>query len=120
MMSMKVISAATRRASKIGVQRIRSPAYGRQETSSHFLLQNYADFSTDEKKKESLHDTVNRLKGEKEADGSNQTSAETNEMFSKFADTFGSFSASLSETWDELVNSNKPKDIKKNKKNSKF
>lgn len=112
-MSMKVISAATRRASKIGVHRIRSPAYGRQEASSNFLLQNYAHFSSEEKKKESLHDTVNRLKGEKEADTSNQTSAETNEMFSKFADTFGSFSASLSETWNELVNSNKPKDINK-------
>ena len=78
------------------------------------MLQSYASFSTDEKKKDPLRDAVNRLKGDKEADyESSSTSTQQNEILSKVADSWASFSVSLSETWDDLINSNTPRDINK-------
>ena len=77
----------------------------------------YAFFSTDEKKeekkKESLHDTIKRMKGENGDESSSSSSFESNEMFSKAADTYESFTSTLSDTWNELVNSSKPTDINK-------
>jgi len=77
-------------------------------------LQHHAYFfSTDEKKeKESLRDTVNRLKGD-DKESERVSSPEQNEFFSKLADSWSTFSSSLSDTWQELLNSNKPQDINK-------
>ena len=83
--------------------------------SSAVHLQNKAFFSShDEGKKDSLRDTVNRLKDDKEADSTtSSTSPEFDEFFRKVSDTASSFSSSLADTWDELLNSSKNTDINK-------
>jgi import inner membrane translocase subunit TIM44 len=89
----------------------RSNGLALQNTSSWFS----SSAQDDKKSKDSLRDTVNRLK---EESGSNEskssTSSETsNEMFVKLADAWSSFRAGVSEAWTELIHSNKPKDINK-------
>lgn len=66
-----------------------------------------------EAKSDSLRDTVNRLKGEEQGDSSSDSDHRTNEIVDKFMTSFQSFSSSVSETWQELVESEKPKDINK-------
>ena len=113
-MSLRAVGTiASRSKSHLRVNRIRTDAIG--------MFQNYAHFSTDEKnekkdekKKDSLRDTINRMKGDKEADSSSSSNSESqNELLSKVADSWASFSSSVSETWNELINSNQPRDINK-------
>jgi import inner membrane translocase subunit TIM44 len=113
MMRLRPLVAAAKRAKdQASMKRIRSWNPQKVDVQSIQNLQHHTYFSTDEKKdKQSLRDTVNRLKGDKE---SNQSSAsEQNELFSKVADSWSSFTTSLSDTWQELLNSNKPQDINK-------
>jgi len=112
-------SIAKRLTSQSSLNRIRTFNPKNAATSSSTLLQ-YAHFSTDEKKeekkKESLHDTINRLKGSKGEEGeaaSSSSSFDSNEYFSKAADTYASFTSSISETWKELIDSSQPTDINK-------
>lgn len=107
-----LVATAKRAKDQASMKRIRSWNPQKVDVQSIQNLQHHAYFSTDEKKdKQSLRDTVNRLKGDKESEQS--SSSEQNELFSKLADSWSSFTTSLSDTWQELLNSNKPQDINK-------
>mmetsp|Transcript_116 Transcript_116/g.110 ORF Transcript_116/g.110 Transcript_116/m.110 type:complete len:441 (+) Transcript_116:90-1412(+) len=64
--------------------------------------------------KESLRDTINRLKDEgDDAPNASSSNDQTSDVFRNASSFFQSFSESLSETWTELMESNKPRDINK-------
>jgi import inner membrane translocase subunit TIM44 len=105
-------SIAKQLRSQSSLNRIRT--LNHNKTTAPLQLQ-HAYFSSDEKKdeknKESLQDTINRLKGSKGEESS--SSSNSNEVFSKAADTYASFTSSISETWQDLINSSQPTDINK-------
>eukprot|EP01083_Nonionella_stella_P168991 572001_1 len=86
-----------------------------------------AHFSTDEKKTEkpntdtkkkdtdSLHDAINRMKGEDGSEGgtSSSSSSSNDDVLYKISNAASSFTDAVSETWEELINSNKSKDVNK-------
>ena len=71
-------------------------------------------FSTNKEEKESLQDTINRIKNEgKQPDEQTTTTSDKNDIFRKAADFFGSFQEEVSKTWQDLVQSGGAKDINK-------
>jgi hypothetical protein len=73
-------------------------------------------FSTEgenaEKKKDSLRDTVNRLKN----DGQNsagKNDEQVDDLFRRAADVWDKVKIEVDKTWHELVNAGRPKDINK-------
>lgn len=112
MMRLRPLAAAAKRAKdQASMKRIRSWNLN-PDVKCIQNLQHHVFFSTDEKKeKGSLRDTVNRIKGDKESE--QFSLPEQSEFFSKLADSWSTFSTSLSDTWQELLNSNKPQDINK-------
>jgi import inner membrane translocase subunit TIM44 len=128
MMNLRSLTTIARRAksssalssqSQSSLNRIRTQHSSNGNGNGNVTRIQHASFSTDEKKdkkKDSLRDTVNRLKGDAESSSSSSSSsssAETNEMFSKAADAFSSFTSTLTSTWEDLLNSSKPNDINK-------
>eukprot|EP01083_Nonionella_stella_P152176 487429_1 len=98
----------------------------RGESAKTQCLSN-AYFSTDEKKTEkpntdtkkkdtdSLHDAINRMKGEDGSEGgtSSSSSFSNDDVLYKISNAASSFTDAVSETWEELINSNKSKDVNK-------
>jgi len=66
------------------------------------------------KKKETLEETINRLKNEGEGDDASQKSSkQTDDILRNLGEQLSSFSESVSNTWAELLNSNAATDINK-------
>lgn len=77
-------------------------------------------FSTDEKKKDhggtsSLRDSVNRIKidDEMKTKGQSESNEEPDDILRKASDMWSGFGEAVSETWQELLQAGKPKDINK-------
>ena len=73
-------------------------------------------FSTNKEEKESLQDTINRIKNEGKQTNEHEQSTTTfdqNDIFRKAADFVGSFQEEVSKTWRDLVQSGGAKDINK-------
>lgn len=88
------------------------------------LFSSKDESTSSEKKKDtdSLHEAINRLKGGSEDvnstvnndnNKSNTNEDRTREIFHNISDSFSGFSKAVAETWDELINTNRPKDINK-------
>ena len=65
-----------------------------------------------DQKKDSLRDTVNRLKGE-EKDAADKSNEQVNDLLRRAADVWDKVKTEVGKTWHELVNAGKPKDINK-------
>jgi len=81
---------------------------------------NNNDNNSSDKKKDDLRDTINRInksdsddkKGD-ETSSNSSNNEQTDDMFRRAADTWGSFSSEVGSAWDDLINSGKSKDINK-------
>lgn len=65
--------------------------------------------------KESFEDTINRLQGKEQSSSSSSSFSSKNkdDILHNISTYFSSFTQSLSETWNELIHSNEPKDVNK-------
>ncbi len=113
MNSRSFISIAKRVKSQPTLNRIRTWNNNNMIVTPHAQAYFSTDEKKDEKKKESLEDTINRLKGSKDESAQSSPSFDTNDFLSKAADTYASFRSSLSDTWQDLINSSQPTDINK-------
>ena len=76
---------------------------------------NGSDEKIKETKKESFEETINRLQGDKDKDSSSSSSSskKTDDILRNLSDAIGDFKTTLSDTWVELIDSNKARDVNK-------
>ena len=101
-----MLSSALRSSSRV----VRRPVT-RYSRPCHVRL--FSTEGDDPSKKDSLRDTVNRLKGDKAGESSSNKSPAADDLLRRAADVWETVKSEVGQTWQALVDAGKPKDINK-------